>query len=277
MLRTTHARAAAGIGGEVSDPKGRSARWGGYQPINMNFIRALIALRRREHSCRHPHLVHPTWLRSTTRILHLISTIKALVAKGDHAKAKADQFYIAAGKHLKTLKANHDKRGGSWAEWEALLRTKCGIGKSRASELMQIADGRKSVEGIRAAEAVKHKKLRDSSSPVRTGEAEAVSNMERLEPASQTTAPALVAGPAGEPAIERAAPAKTSSGNRLLDAWEASSEEERNAFLKAIGEDVDACEQSTLRRGYYEGTEAALESIRKWYDKRRTERSQRGS
>ena len=194
---------------------------------------------------------------------HLISTIKALVAKGDHAKAKADQFYIAAGKHLKTLKANHDKRGGSWAEWEALLRTKCGVGKSRASELMQIADGRKSVEGIRAAEAVKHKKLRDSSSPVRTGEAEAVSNMERLEPASQTTAPALVAGPAGEPAIERAAPAKTSSGNRLLDAWEASSEEERNAFLKAIGEDVDACEQSTLRRGYYEGTEAALESIRK--------------
>ena len=44
---------------------------------------------------------------------HLIKTIKALVAKGDHAKAKADQFYIAAGEHLKTLKASHDKRGGS--------------------------------------------------------------------------------------------------------------------------------------------------------------------
>ena len=136
---------------------------------------------------------------------------------------------------------------------------------------MQIADGRKSVQGIRAAEAVKHKKLRDSSSPVRTGEARAVSNMERLEPASHPTAPAVVAGPAGEPAIEGAASAKTSSSDRLLDAWGASSEEERTAFLRAIGEDIDAYQQGTLRRAHYEGKEEALEDIRKRYEKRRTE------
>jgi hypothetical protein len=72
----------------------------------------------------------------------LIRAIKAHIAKGDKAKDKAEQHYIAAGQHLKTLKAGH---GGSWAEWEELLKTKIGIGKSRASELMRIADGRKTV------------------------------------------------------------------------------------------------------------------------------------
>src|SRR5262249_48878170 len=37
-----------------------------------------------------------------------------------------------------------------WAEWEELLKDKIGIGKSHASELMQIADGTKTVEGVAA-------------------------------------------------------------------------------------------------------------------------------
>ena len=41
----------------------------------------------------------------------LIKTIKALVAKGDKAREKSDQFYIAAGQHIKTLKAEH---AGTW-------------------------------------------------------------------------------------------------------------------------------------------------------------------
>jgi hypothetical protein len=78
----------------------------------------------------------------------LVKTIKAHIAKGDHAKDKAEQHYISAGQHLKTLKANH---AGSWDEWEALLKEKIGIGKSRASELMQIADGRRTIEQVRGA------------------------------------------------------------------------------------------------------------------------------
>src|SRR5262245_37108455 len=62
----------------------------------------------------------------------LTSLIKAHIAKGDKAKEKADQHYIAAGQHLKTLKARH---AGTWTEWEALLKEKIGIGKSRASEV----------------------------------------------------------------------------------------------------------------------------------------------
>jgi hypothetical protein len=80
----------------------------------------------------------------------LIRNIKAHIAKGDKAKDKADQHYIAAGLHLKQLKASHD---ASWEDWEALLKDKIGIGKSRASELMQIADGRKTVEQVKSESA----------------------------------------------------------------------------------------------------------------------------
>jgi hypothetical protein len=87
----------------------------------------------------------------------LIKTIKVLIAKGDHAKEKSEQFYIAAGQHLKTLKA---ERKGNTAEWEALLKEKCGIGKSRAYELMKIADGRTTVEEVRAEKAESMRKVR---------------------------------------------------------------------------------------------------------------------
>ena len=98
----------------------------------------------------------------------LIQTIKAHIAKGDKAKDKAEQHYIAAGQHLKTLKASH---GGTWAEWEELLKTKIGIGKSRASELMRIADGTKTVEQVRADTAERTAKTRAlQSSPLRSGE-----------------------------------------------------------------------------------------------------------
>jgi hypothetical protein len=80
----------------------------------------------------------------------LIKTIKAHIAKGDKAADKAEQHYIAAGQHLKTLKAEHT---GSWSEWEALLRERVGIGKSRASELMAIADGTKTLAEVRATTA----------------------------------------------------------------------------------------------------------------------------
>jgi hypothetical protein len=98
--------------------------------------------------------------------LEIARTIKALVSKGDKAKEKAEQFYIAAGQHLKTLKKNYSK---SWAEWELLLREKCKLGTSRASELMQIADGRKTVEQIRANTAKRVMKHSESS-PLANGE-----------------------------------------------------------------------------------------------------------
>ena len=89
----------------------------------------------------------------------LINTIRAHIAKGDHASKKAEQHYIAAGQHLATLKASH---AGTWKEWETLLKAKLDISTGRASELMQIADGRKTVEQVRAdtnRRKIEHRKV----------------------------------------------------------------------------------------------------------------------
>jgi hypothetical protein len=91
----------------------------------------------------------------------LIKAIKAHIAKGDHAKDKAEQHYISAGQHLKTLKAQHETDGGNWAEWAELLRSRCDLITGRASELMQIADGRTSQEKIREKDAERKRLARD--------------------------------------------------------------------------------------------------------------------
>jgi hypothetical protein len=106
----------------------------------------------------------------------LIRVIKAHIAKGDKAKDKAEQHYIAAGLHLATLKADH---AGSWAEWETLLKDKIQVSTGRASELMQIADGRKTVAEIRAKKnetsKIAHAKERAAASSLNSEEsAEAV-------------------------------------------------------------------------------------------------------
>jgi hypothetical protein len=99
--------------------------------------------------------------------------VKVCVAKGDKAKQRAQDFYITAGQHLNALKAQLDKAGGKWAEWEVLLKKKAGIAKSRASELMAIADGTKTVEQVRAQGAerkAKHLEKAKEISPFRNGE-----------------------------------------------------------------------------------------------------------
>jgi hypothetical protein len=98
--------------------------------------------------------------------------VRAHVAKGDKAKDKAEQHYIAAGQYLAALKAEHT---GTWAEWEAKCKERAGIGKSRASELMAIADGRKTIEQVRErsneSSATSHAKARKlSHSPLISGE-----------------------------------------------------------------------------------------------------------
>jgi hypothetical protein len=70
---------------------------------------------------------------------------------------------------LKTLK----DRSASAAVWERIVKQKCDLGKSRAYELLKIADGRTTLEKTRAADAAKHKRLR-SSSPGRPGKSRAL-------------------------------------------------------------------------------------------------------
>jgi hypothetical protein len=124
---------------------------------------------------------------------HLVSTIKAHIERGDKAKEKSEQHYIAAGLHLQELK---DRFTETWAEWEALLE-RTGIGKTRASELMRIASGRKTAEEVRADTARRTRKSRRSSPP-RSGEAEAPKAAER-----PVTSGADDIGPTGDSEIAR--------------------------------------------------------------------------
>src|SRR5262245_41871427 len=75
--------------------------------------------------------------RSELQPAQLIDRIRAHIASGDKARDKSDQHYISAGRYLQQLKAQHT---GSSAEWEQLLKDRIGIGKSRAYELIAIAD-----------------------------------------------------------------------------------------------------------------------------------------
>jgi hypothetical protein len=95
----------------------------------------------------------------------LISYIKAHLKKAKAAEEraqqnleKAEQHYASVGSYLTKLKATHTR---SRAEWEALLKEKIGLSTGRASELMQIADGRKNVQQIRAETAQRVRALRD--------------------------------------------------------------------------------------------------------------------
>src|SRR5262249_5189338 len=63
------------------------------------------------------------------------------------------------------LKANH---APSWAQWESLLKTKVQLSTGRASELMQLADGRKSLQEIRDSTAQRVADLRARSSSLQS-------------------------------------------------------------------------------------------------------------
>jgi hypothetical protein len=93
-----------------------------------------------------------------------LKAVKSLVAKGDQAKDKAEQYYASAGCHLKELKEWHSK-----AEWAELIKTKCNLGVSRAYELIQIANGRKTVSDIRLS-ANERKQKHRAARPFRNGQ-----------------------------------------------------------------------------------------------------------
>jgi hypothetical protein len=77
------------------------------------------------------------------QVLTLARRVKALIEKGDRAAEKAEQFYKSAGIHIKEIKEQSE-------DWETIVREQCGLGRSRAYELMAIADGRTTLEKVRA-------------------------------------------------------------------------------------------------------------------------------
>src|SRR5262249_2338127 len=122
----------------------------------------------------------------------LIRHIKAHIKAGDKAKCKAEDHYIAAGQYLKQLKDDCPDQKTFLEKVEKEI----GIGKSRTYELMQIGDGRKTVDEVRADTAkrvAKHEQSRplangqnaddlEASAEHKLDDAEIVSEDEKLGP-----------------------------------------------------------------------------------------------
>jgi hypothetical protein len=95
---------------------------------------------------------------STTQ---LARAVRVLIDKADHAADKAEQFYKAAGAHLRTLKEGRASvNGKGFGTWEEFVKERCGIASRRADELIMIADGRTTLEKVRASKAESMRRLR---------------------------------------------------------------------------------------------------------------------
>lgn len=87
----------------------------------------------------------------------LIKTAKALYAKWQHCTDKAEQLAITLGLTLAEAK----ERKPSTITWPEFVKKHFDFGRSRADELIQIAEGRTTVEKVRADTAkrvMKHAK-----------------------------------------------------------------------------------------------------------------------
>jgi hypothetical protein len=98
----------------------------------------------------------------------LVRYIREHVRKGEAAKERAAQnhkksedHFIAAGQYLTMLKVTY---APTWQHWEALLKIKVKLSTGRASELMQLASGKKDLQQIRDGKAQSVARLRASKS-----------------------------------------------------------------------------------------------------------------
>jgi hypothetical protein len=93
-------------------------------------------------------------------LMQTAKTIRALISKGDAAADKAEQYYKAAGLSLKKMRAEFkaDKQGDeTWAQY---VKKHCDVGIRRSQELIAIADGRTTLEKVRATKAESARRLR---------------------------------------------------------------------------------------------------------------------
>jgi len=106
------------------------------------------------------------------------STIRAHIERGDAAADKAEQHYKAAGLHL--IEARDRLKASGEMTYTAFLSTHCQVGRSRAYELVAIADGKTTLAEVRgkgAERAARHVTTRKSPAVVPS-----VTNGREIEP-----------------------------------------------------------------------------------------------
>jgi hypothetical protein len=88
-------------------------------------------------------------------LTHHIKSINALAAKLERAEVKVEQYQVSIGQHIKAIKAERPD------DWEKIVKEECNLGRRSAYDYIAIADGTKTVEGQRVANAAANKRLRD--------------------------------------------------------------------------------------------------------------------
>jgi hypothetical protein len=113
---------------------------------------------------------------------HHIQSINALIERLRRAEIKVEQYQVSIGRHIAAIKTARPD------DWEDVVKTECNLSRSRAYELMAIADGSKTIEQTRDqanARKIKHRKsVRSGTDNV--GERPADSKG-RKQPAHRTT------------------------------------------------------------------------------------------
>jgi len=94
------------------------------------------------------------------KVLALARQVKALIEKADKAADRAEQLYKSAGLTIIKIKEQSPE------DWETIVQRECGKGRSRSYELMAIADGRTTLEKVRAGTNKRQKIHRAKSESV---------------------------------------------------------------------------------------------------------------
>lgn len=96
---------------------------------------------------------------ASEKLVALGRTIIVRIQKAEKAATDSDNHFLAAGLHLKEAKSLLETT--QEMSWGQFLKIYCGIGRSRADELVAIADGKATLEGLRS------RKRRSSSATYR--------------------------------------------------------------------------------------------------------------
>jgi hypothetical protein len=106
--------------------------------------------------------------------------INALVDKLATAERKVEQYQIAIGQHIAAIKKTRPN------DWRQVIEVECKLKRSRAYELLAIANGTKTVEQIRAAGAKRvreHDERKKETRPLANGR-DAVTALVKVKPAN---------------------------------------------------------------------------------------------
>jgi hypothetical protein len=163
----------------------------------------------------------------TSEVTRTCREINALVTKLGHAERKIDEYQRSIGQHIATIKKARPK------DWQEIIEARCNLKKSRAYELLAIADGRKTVEGVRAEKAESVRRLR--ARPLRSGQETATASTKAEPPPATTTTPTgngAVQSSAGQPLLcGEEAPAEPVTETAESSDWSLSKEEKDKLFL----------------------------------------------